>query len=79
MTRNSDQTVAEMEELALRRSQALGKPVVVAGFTSSGEATVYDGDLVEDGELELHEVGQVKVTPTPPPGPPEQRPGDRVA
>ena len=66
MSRNSDQTVAEMEELALRRSQALGKPVVVVGFTSSGEATVYDGDLVEDGELELHEAGRVVVTQTPP-------------
>jgi hypothetical protein len=66
--------IEEMADLAERRATALGIPVVVCGFTRSGQATVYDGELVENGELELREVGRVRVTPSPPPEPDDAEP-----
>jgi hypothetical protein len=64
----SEQTMADLEEVALRRAAALGQPVVVAGFSSSGRAKVLD----YEGPLELHEgelvdAGDVTVWPSPPP------------
>ncbi len=45
-----------MDEVALRRADALGRPVIVCGFAGSGSAQVLD---VEDGGLVPR--GQVMV------------------
>jgi hypothetical protein len=72
-SQTSEQTMVELEEVALRRAAALGRPVVVAAFASSGKATVFDLD-VPDGapmiEGELVEAGLVPVWPSRPPRPP---------
>jgi hypothetical protein len=67
----SEQTMSDLEELAIRRAAATGKPVVVAGFSSSGRATVldYEGPLELD-EGELVEAADVPVWPSRPPRPP---------
>jgi hypothetical protein len=56
-----------MAELACLRAEALGTGVIVAGFSGSGRAQVFDVELRE-GELELVPVASVPVTPSPPPG-----------
>jgi hypothetical protein len=40
----SPETLAEMEEVALRRAAATGKPVAVVGFSSTGVMRVYDAE-----------------------------------
>ena len=60
------ETQAELDEVALSRAAALGKGVVVAGFTGSGKAQVFDVELRE-GELGLVPVDTVPITPSPPP------------
>jgi hypothetical protein len=62
-----EQTFAELEELALRRAVALGRPVAVVGFASAGRATVFDYENVDGAPLEeggLVPVADVAVTPT---------------
>jgi len=65
----SEQTMLEMEELALRRAASTGHPVIVAGFSSSGRAHVTDVDLPDGAPLAeagLVEVGDVTITRSPP-------------
>ena len=62
----SAETRAEMDDLAARRSEVLGRPVRVIGFTSSGDMQVEDGDMV-DGELRFEPVARVQLTPSPAP------------
>jgi hypothetical protein len=38
------ETIAELDEVAVRRSQALGRPVAVAAFSGATEALVIDLD-----------------------------------
>lgn len=63
----SDETQAEMDELAASRSAAIGRPVLVCGFTASGRVKVFD--VVPDG---LVNQGSVPVTPSPSAGDPPQ-------
>jgi hypothetical protein len=54
-------TQAELDELALQRAAATGRPVVVATFTGADTMSVYD---VVEGDLEL--AGRVLLeAPTP--------------
>jgi hypothetical protein len=50
-------TQAELDEVALRRSATLGRPVVVTTFTGADTALVWDvddaGELVETGAFVL--------------------------
>jgi hypothetical protein len=63
----SDETQADVDELACSRSEALGgKGVIVAGFSISGKAMVFDVEQRE-GEFELVPVGTVPITASPPP------------
>jgi hypothetical protein len=61
----SPETQAELDELACARADALGRGVIVAGFSGSGKAQVFDVELRE-GELGLVPVGTVPITPSPP-------------
>jgi hypothetical protein len=64
----SPETMSELEEVAQRRAASLGRPVVVAGFASSGRALVLDYDGPEQlDEGELVAAGRVAITPTRPP------------
>jgi hypothetical protein len=58
----SEETQAELDEIACRRADALGRGVVVAGFAGSGRAQIFDVELRE-GELELVPVASVPITP----------------
>jgi hypothetical protein len=62
----SPETQAELDELACSRADAMGKPVVVAGFSESGRAMVSDVEF-RDGRPELVPVGTVPITPSRPP------------
>jgi hypothetical protein len=64
--RTSVETRADGDEIALRRAAALGKPVAVVAFSSSGQATVFDTEEV-DGQVELVPVGRVPIAASPPP------------
>jgi hypothetical protein len=70
----SPATMSDLEELALSRASALGKPVVVAAFASSGSAVVLDLDLpdgctsIEEGEL-VEAARDVRIWPSRPPRP----------
>ena len=67
----SPTTMSDLEEVALRRAAALGRPVIVAGFASSGKATVFDYEgPPELDEGELVEAGVVSTWPSRPPRPP---------
>ena len=69
----SPATMADLEEVALRRAAATGKPVIVAGFASSGKATVFDVDLPDGAplvEAGLDVAGVVPTWPSRPPRPP---------
>jgi hypothetical protein len=46
-----EETLDEMDELALSRAAALGKPVVVVGFTGSDRVSVVDLDVDDDRQL----------------------------
>jgi hypothetical protein len=59
----SPETQAELDELACSRADALGKGVVVAGFTSARRAQVFDVEQRE-GELQLVPVASVPITPS---------------
>jgi hypothetical protein len=59
-------TQAELDELACSRADATGNPVVVAGFSESGQATVSDVEI-RDGGPELVPVGTVPITASRPP------------
>jgi hypothetical protein len=65
-TGTDPETQVELDELACSRADATGKPVVVAGFSESGKATVSDVE-VRDGRPELVPVGTVPITPSRPP------------
>ena len=68
----SEATMRELEELAQRRALALGRPVVVAGFASSGRARVLDYEGPQElGEGELVDVAEVAMHPSPPGRPPD--------
>jgi hypothetical protein len=60
----SAETQAELDELACTRADALGTGVVVAGFTGSGRAQIFDVEQRE-GELQLVPVASVPITPSP--------------
>jgi hypothetical protein len=65
----SEQTMSELDELALRRAASLGRPVLVAGFASSGRARVFDLELPNGAPLDEGEfvpVADVTVTRSPP-------------
>jgi hypothetical protein len=62
MSEENDKAREEIAELACSRAAALGKGVVVAGFTGSGKAQVFDVEMRE-GELELVPVDTVPITP----------------
>jgi hypothetical protein len=65
----SPETQADLDEVAIRRSEALGRPVAVAGFVSSGRAMVLDYEgPAELCEGELVPVASVAVEPSPGPG-----------
>jgi hypothetical protein len=60
-----EQTQKEIDELAVRRSQATGKIAVVATFSSSGKATVTDIGVDEDGTLVPEPpITNVPITPS---------------
>lgn len=61
----SEETQGELDELACSRAEALGRGVIVAGFSGSGRAQVFDVEQRE-GELQLVPVGAVPITPTEP-------------
>ena len=66
------QTQVDLDELAFSRAAAIGYPVIVASFASSGRATVFDCHGLAGGELRPVRVAAgVRVTPSPP-----ERPGD---
>jgi hypothetical protein len=67
----NERTQAELDEVAISRAIATGKPVVVAGFSSSGQATVHDVEP-RDGRLELVKAGTVPITASPPPKIPDR-------
>jgi hypothetical protein len=57
-----EQTVEELEQLALSRAAATGKVVVVSAFTGSDRATVYDG--TEEGAEAVGEVPVLEPSPS---------------
>jgi hypothetical protein len=60
-------TQVELDTLAIERAKALGRPVIVASFASSGKATVYDLQGLSLDELRPVKVADnVRVTPSPP-------------
>ena len=62
----SPETKTDIDETAMRRADATGKPVAVAGFSESGQAKVLDAEQ-RDGQVELVNVGTVPITASPPP------------
>jgi hypothetical protein len=65
--RQTPESQASMEEVAWRRAQALDRPVVVVGFTASGEGRLLDVTETEDGELGLVDRGAYPFDPSPSP------------
>jgi hypothetical protein len=63
-------TRAELDELALARSRALGRPVIVAGFSASGHAHVLDVVRDDFGDPLLVQRGTVPIDPSRPLGEP---------
>jgi hypothetical protein len=59
-------TLAELEEVALGRARALGRPVVVAGFAASGSARVYDVHGDDLAKATLVDLGAVPIEPSRP-------------
>jgi hypothetical protein len=57
------ETQAEIDETALRRADATGNPVVVAGFSCTGKAQVMDVER-RDGRFELVHVGSIRISPS---------------
>jgi hypothetical protein len=64
---NHADVVAGFDTLAIERTKAIGYPVIVATFASSGTATVFDCHGLALDELQPVEVADdVRVTPSPP-------------
>jgi hypothetical protein len=65
----SPATQRDLDELAFRRAAALGRPVLVVGFASSGRTRVLDLELPDGAPLAegaFVEVADVDVHPSPP-------------
>jgi hypothetical protein len=75
----SAETAAELGELALARSRATGRPVILAGFSSSGRAHVLDVVRDDFGESLLAQRGAVPIEPSGPLGEPSKGGAARAA
>jgi hypothetical protein len=60
----NERTEAELFELAAARAEAIGRPVVVVSFTSTGQMRVLDVEY-PDGQPKFIDQGTVPVHPTP--------------